>query len=64
MFASGGQNGEVLLWENKLRFFHGAHTSRIVELNYSRDVDLFLSVEEGKPAINLWKPMLLANKER
>ena len=44
MFASGSKNGEVFLWEECAEFYHGAHRSSIVDLSYSKECDLFLSV--------------------
>ena len=61
MFASGGNRGEVLIWEDSIDFYHGAHTSRVQELSYSKECDFFVSVEEEVPALNVWKPYTLSH---
>lgn len=46
MFASGGNKGEVLIWEDSIEFYHGAHNSKIQEVSFSKECDFFVSVEE------------------
>lgn len=45
MFMSGSKNGEVMIWEQEVEFMHGAHDSKIVDLGYQKESELFLSIE-------------------
>lgn len=56
-FISGANNGEVMIWEQEVEFLHGGHRSKVVALDYHRDIRMLLSVEESTNAVQLWQPV-------
>ena len=36
MFATGGNSGEIFLWEDTIEFYHGAHKQRITDLSFGK----------------------------